>query len=234
MPFADSAIRYDAETGRIYVVDPFSECCMDISFSPSRCSEPPPVARLLQEEELEGRYPQRRSRGFFASARAAVSAFPTDSLDRDLYASLASAAAAVLVPTFAVGRALAIASALVVAPGIGVAAIGFEAAVGFNSASVRWFQPVTNAAGAEAVRGAQVIAGAWNLRAPSPSSDLAGGENRVGGAAAATATPPPSPRRRVPRLPEQEDSDDDDDDTYVRMDFARPDNKKCDSPQRGW
>ncbi|EPY74485.1 hypothetical protein CB1_001993004 [Camelus ferus] len=34
VPFADSAIRYDAETGRIYVVDPFSECCMDISLSP--------------------------------------------------------------------------------------------------------------------------------------------------------------------------------------------------------
>ncbi|KAB0402961.1 hypothetical protein E2I00_013643, partial [Balaenoptera physalus] len=33
------------------------------------------------------------------------------------------------------------------------------------------------------------------------------------------------------RRPEQEDSDDD---TYVRMDFARPDNEKFDSPQRGW
>ncbi|KAM5196019.1 insulin receptor substrate 4 [Hipposideros larvatus] len=233
VPFADRAIRYDAETGRIYVVDPFSECCMDISVSPSRCSEPPPVARLLlQEEELERRHPQSRSRGFFASASTAVSAFPTDSLDRDLYASLASAAAAVLVPTFAVGRALAIASVLVVAPGIGAAALGFDAAIGFNSASVRCFQPVTNAAGAEAVRGAQVVAGAWNPRAPNPSSDLAGAENLAGGAAAAAATPPPSPGRWVPRPPEREDSDDDDDDTYVRMDFARPDNKKFDSPKR--
>ncbi|XP_032968817.1 insulin receptor substrate 4 [Rhinolophus ferrumequinum] len=235
VPFADSAIRYDAETGRIYVVDPFSECCMDISLSPSRCSEPPSVARLLQEEELERRHPQSRSPDFFASARAAVSAFPTDSLDRDLYASLASAAAAVLVPTFVVGRALAIASALVVAPGIGAAVVGFEAAVGFNPASVRWFQPVANAAGAHAARGAQVVARAWNPRAPNPSSDLAGGENRAGGAAAAAAaaTPPPSPSRRVPRPLEREDSNnDDDDDTYVRMDFARPDNQKFDSPQR--
>ncbi|XP_039089420.1 insulin receptor substrate 4 [Hyaena hyaena] len=215
VPFADSAIRYDAETGRIYVVDPFSECCMDISLSPSRCSEPPPVARLLQEDELERRRPQSRSQSFFASARAAVSAFPTDSLERDLSASLASAAA----PAVAVGRALAAASALAVAPGFGAAARGLEAAAGLDSASVRWFQPVASAAAAQAVRGA-----------PDPGADLARGE--IG--AAAAAPPPPPPRRRVPSPPEREDSDDDDDDdTYVRMDFARPDNKKFDSPHRG-
>ncbi|XP_004440534.2 PREDICTED: insulin receptor substrate 4 [Ceratotherium simum simum] len=231
VPFADSAIRYDAETGRIYVVDPFSECCMDISLSPSRCSEPPPVARLLQEEELERRRPQSRSQSFFASARAAVSAFPTDSLERDLSASVASATASAAAPNLAVGRALAAASALAAAPGIGAAAAGFEAAAGFDSASVRWFQPVANAADAEAVTGAQDVASGSNPRAQNPSADLAGGENGTGEAAAAAAVPPPPPpRRRVLRPPEREDSDDDD--TYVRMDFARPDNKKFDSPQR--
>ncbi|OWJ99126.1 hypothetical protein Celaphus_00009781 [Cervus elaphus hippelaphus] len=212
VPFADSAIRYDAETGRIYVVDPFCECCMNISLSPSRCCERPPVARLLLREELERRRPQSRSQSFFAAARAAISAFPTDSLERDLSASFAAAAAAV--PTLAVGRALAAASALVAAPGIGAAAAGLEAAAGFDSASVRWFLPVANAAGA-AVRGAQDVAGGSNRRAPNPSADLAGGENRAGGAAAAAAAPPPSPGRgRVPRPPEREDSDDDD--TYSR------------------
>ncbi|XP_026945427.1 insulin receptor substrate 4 isoform X1 [Sagmatias obliquidens] len=230
VPFADSAIRYDAETGRIYVVDPFSECCMDISLSPSRCSEPPPVARLLLEEELERRRPQSRSQSFFAAARAAVSAFPTDSLERDVSASLAAAAATA--PTLAVSRALAAASTLVAAPGSGAAAAGLEAAAGSDSASVSRFQPAANAAGAEVVRGAQDVAGGSNPRAQNPSADLAGG-NRAGGAAAAAAAPPPSPGRgRAPRPPEQEDSDDDD--TYVRMDFARPDNEKFDSPQRGW
>ena len=232
VPFADSAIRYDAETGRIYVVDPFSECCMNISLSPSRCSERPPVARLLLLEELERRRPQSRSQSFFAAARAAISAFPTDSLERDLSASFAAAAAAAAVPTLALGRALAAASALVAAPGIGAAAAGLEAAAGFDSASVRWFLPVADAAGA-AVRGAQDVAGGSNPRPPNPSADLAGGENRAGGAAAAVAAPPRSPGRgRVPRPPEREDSDDDD--TYVRMDFARRDNGKFDSPQRGW
>nr|CAZ66650.1 insulin receptor substrate 4 [Sus scrofa] len=233
VPFADSAIRYDAETGRIYVVDPFSECCMDISLSPSRCSEPPPVARLLLEEERGRRRPPSRQQSFFASARAAVSAFATDSLQRDLSASLASVAAAV--PTLAVGRAIAAASSLVAAPGIGAAAAGFEAAAGIDSASVRWLQPVANAAGAEAARGAQDAAGSSNPRAPNPSADLAGGENAAGGAAAAAAAPPPSPGgARLPSPPARDDSDDDDDDTYVRMDFARPDNEKFDSPQRGW
>uniref|UniRef100_G3TJ65 Insulin receptor substrate 4 n=1 Tax=Loxodonta africana TaxID=9785 RepID=G3TJ65_LOXAF len=210
VPFADSAIRYDAETGRIYVVDPFSECCMDISLSPSRCSEPLPVARLRQEEEQERRRPQSRSRSFFAGARAAVSAFPTDSLERDLSAFLASAAAA---PTLVVGRALAAASALAAAPGIGAAAAGLEATAGFDSASARWFLPVANAAAAaaaEAIRGFQNIAEDWNPEGSNPSADPARGENEA------------SP---VPRPPEREDSDDDDD-TYVRMDFARPDNKK--------
>lgn len=233
VPFADSAIRYDAETGRIYVVDPFSECCMDISLSPSRCSEPPPVARLLLAEELQRRCQESRSRSLFASARAAVSAFPTESLERHLYASLASAAASVLVPTLVVARALAAASTLIMAPGLGAAAASFEAAAGFNSASVRWLQPVANAASAEALRGAQVVARAWNPRALNPSSDLARGENQAGGAAAAAAAPPPSPGRPVPTPPERENSDDDDD-AYIRMDFARPDNKKFDSPQRGW
>ncbi|KAG5194174.1 hypothetical protein JEQ12_020535 [Ovis aries] len=232
VPFADSAIRYDAETGRIYVVDPFSECCMNISLSPSRCSERPPVARLLLREELERRRPQSRSQSFFAAARAAISAFPTDSLERDLSASFAAAAAAAAVPTLALGRALAVASALVAAPGIGAAAAGLEAAAGFDSASVRWFLPVADAAGA-AVRGAQDVAGGSNPRAPNPSADLAGGENGAGGAAAAVAAPPRSPGRgRVPRPPEREDSDEDD--TYVRMDFARRDNRKFDSPQRGY
>ncbi|XP_066213625.1 insulin receptor substrate 4 [Saccopteryx leptura] len=222
VPFADRAIRYDAETGRMYVVDPFSECCMDISLSPSRCSEPSPVARLLQEDEQERRRrPQSRAQSFLASARAAVSAFPTDNLDRDLYASLPSASV-VVAP--AVGRAIAAASALAAAPGMGAAAWGFQAAAGLNSASVRCFQPVANAAGAEAGGGAV----GPNPRAPNPSADL---ENLAGGAAA--AAPPPPPRRRVPRPPEREDSDNDDD-TYVRMDFARLNNKKFDSPPRGW
>ncbi|XP_029785544.1 insulin receptor substrate 4 [Suricata suricatta] len=228
VPFADSAIRYDAETGRIYVVDPFSECCMDISLSPSRCSEPPPVARLLQEEELERRRPQSRSQSFFASPRAAVSAFPTDSLDRDLSTSLASAAA----PALPVGRAVAAASALAAAPGICAAARGLEAAAGLDSASVRWLRPVASAAAAEAVRGAPDVARGSNPRAPNPVADLARGENR----AAAAAPPPPPPRRRMPSPQEREleDSDDDDDDTYVRMDFSRSDNNKFDSPHRGW
>uniref|UniRef100_H0XXI8 Insulin receptor substrate 4 n=1 Tax=Otolemur garnettii TaxID=30611 RepID=H0XXI8_OTOGA len=220
VPFADSAIRYDAETGRIYVVDPFSECCMDISLSPSRCSEPPPVARLLQHEEQNRRRPQSRSQSFFAASRAAVSAFPTDSLEGDLSAFSAVAAGLAATP-LAVGRALAVASALAVAPGIGSAAAGWEAAFGFNSASARWFPPVANAADAEAVRGAQDRARVSNLGAQNPSADLVG-------AAAAAPVPPPPPRRWVPRPPEREDSDndqDDDDDIYVRMDFARPDKK---------
>uniref|UniRef100_A0A452QFJ3 Insulin receptor substrate 4 n=1 Tax=Ursus americanus TaxID=9643 RepID=A0A452QFJ3_URSAM len=237
VPFGDSAIRYDAQTGRIYVVDPFSECCMDISLSPGRYSEPPPVARLLQEEQrLERRRPQSRSQSFFGSARAAVSAFPTDSLERDLSAPFASAAAAsAAVPALALSRAVAAASAsaLAVAPGIGAAARGLDAAAGFDSASVRWFRPVAGAAASEAVRGAQNVAGGSNPRAPNPSADLAGGEN-----GAAAAAPPPPPRRPVPSPPELEESDnddddDDDDETYVRMDFARPDYKKFDSPRRG-
>lgn len=235
VPFGDRAIRYDAETGRIYVVDPFSECCMDISLSPGRCSEPPPVARLLQEEQPpERRRPQSRSQSFFGSARAAFSAFSTDSLERDLSSPLAAAAAAsAAAPALALSQAFAAASALVVAPGVGAAARGLEAAAGFNSASARWFQPVAGAAAAaaaEAVRGAPNVAGGSNLRAPNPSADLAGGEN-----GAAAAAPRPPPRRPVPRPPGREDPDEDDDDDniYVRMDFARPDNKKFDSPRRG-
>lgn len=129
-------------------------------------------------------------------------------------------------PTLVVGRALAAASALAAVPGIGAAAAGFEAASGFDSSSVRWFQPVANAAGAGAVRRAPDAAGGSTPRAPDPSAGLAGGENGVGGAA-----PPPPPRHRLPSPPGREDSDDDD--TYVRMDFARTD-KKFDSPQRGW
>ncbi|XP_069320521.1 insulin receptor substrate 4 [Eulemur rufifrons] len=245
LPFAEGAIRYDAETGRIYVVDPFSECCMDISLSPSRCSLPPPVARLLQEAERERRRPQSRSQSFFAAARAAVSAFPTDSLEGELSASSASAAAFAAAPTLAVGRALAAASALAAAPGIGSTAAGWEAAAGLDSASARWYQPVANAADAGAVRGTQNSAFVWNLGAPNPPADLVRGENGAGGAlaaaaaaaaaAASAAAPPPPPRGpRVPRPPERGDSDDDDDDdTYVRMDFTRPDNK-FDSPKRGW
>uniref|UniRef100_A0A2K5EQ71 Insulin receptor substrate 4 n=1 Tax=Aotus nancymaae TaxID=37293 RepID=A0A2K5EQ71_AOTNA len=229
LPFADSAIRYDAETGLIYVVDPFSECCMDISLSPSRCSEPPPVARLLQEEEQEGRRPQSRSQSFFAAARAAVSAFSTDSLERDLSPSYVPAVASAAAPTLAVRQLVAAASTLAAAPGIGAAA----AAAGFDSASVRWFQPVANAAGAEeAVRGAQDNAGGSSPGAHNPSANLPRGENRAGGAAAAAAAPEPPPRsRRVPRPPETDDSDHDDD-TYVRMDFATP-NNQFDSPKRG-
>ncbi|XP_077003086.1 insulin receptor substrate 4 [Tamandua tetradactyla] len=229
VPFADRAIRYDAETGRIYVVDPFSECCMDISLSPSRCSEPAPVARLLQEEQQERRRPQNRSQSFLVAARGAVSAFPTDRLERDFSASSASAAASVIAPTLSVGRALATASALAAVPGIGAAAAGFEAAAGFDSTSVRWFQPVANAAEAAAVREIQGAAGGSN------PEDLDSDEDGDGGAAAAAAAaaPPPPPRRRpVPRPPGREDSEDDE--TYVRMDFVRPDNKKFHSPKRGW
>ncbi|XP_008057990.1 insulin receptor substrate 4, partial [Carlito syrichta] len=230
VPFADSAIRYDAETGRIYVVDPFSECCMDIFLSPSRCSEPPPVARLLLEEEQEGRRPQNHSQSFFAAARAAVSAFQTDSLERDPSSASAPAAASAGEPTLAVGRALAAASALAAAPGIGAAAARFEAVAGLGSASARWLQPVANAAEAEAaVRRAQDFAGGSSPGAPNLPAYLARGENAAGPAAAA----PPPRRRRIPRPPEREDSDDDDD-TYVRMDFARPNNKKFDSPKKGW
>ncbi|XP_006871122.1 PREDICTED: insulin receptor substrate 4 [Chrysochloris asiatica] len=226
VPFADRAIRYDAETGRIYVVDPFSECCMDISLSPSRCSEPPPVARLLQQEEQESRRPRNRSQSFFTAARAAVSAFPTDNLESDLAAAAA--------PPLAVGRALAAASALAAVPGIGAAAAGLEAAAGLDSAPVRWLLPVANvAAAAEAVRGFQSLAGGSNPEAPNPSADPARGENGPSGAAAAAPLPPPRRRRPVPRAPELPDSDDDDD-IYVRMDFGRPDNKKFDSPRRGW
>ncbi|XP_024407406.3 insulin receptor substrate 4 [Desmodus rotundus] len=221
LPFADRAIRYDAETGRIYVVDPFSECCMDISLSPSSCSEPPPVARLLQEE-LDRRHPQSRSQTFFASARASVLAFPTERLERDLYASLASATAVVLAPTLATGRALVAASALTAAPGLGAAPAGCEPDAGLNSAYLRWFQLVDNAAGAEAVRGAQVVAGGSNPRAPNPAADLAGGENEAGGGTAAAAAPTPPSHRRGPRPPDREDSDNN---TYVRNDSARPEDK---------
>ncbi|XP_055981785.1 insulin receptor substrate 4 [Sorex fumeus] len=217
-PFADSAFRYDAETGRIYVVDPFSECCMDISLSPSRCSEPPPVARLRQEEEQERRSAPSRSQSS-ASARAAASAFPADSLEGNPSASAAA-------PTLAMGPALAAASALAAAPAVGSAAAGF----GVDSAPARWFQLVANGAGAEAERGAQEIAGGPNRRAPNPFEALAGGENGARGAAAAAAAPPvPPPRRRVPRPPERDDSDDDDS-TYVRMDFSRADNEESDAP----
>ncbi|XP_037677625.1 insulin receptor substrate 4 [Choloepus didactylus] len=228
VPFADGAIRYDAETGRIYVVDPFSECCMDISLSPSRCSEPPPVARLLQEEEQERRRPQNRSPSFLAAARGAVSALPTDSFERDFSASAAAASASA--PTLAVGRALAAASALAAAPAVGAAAAGLEAAAGFDSASIRWFQPVANAAEAAAIREIRDTARGSNPEVQNPPADLDRGEN--GGGEAASAAPPPPPRRRglVPRPPEPEDSDNDD--TYVRMDFARPDNEKFDSPKR--
>ncbi|XP_016054166.1 PREDICTED: insulin receptor substrate 4 [Miniopterus natalensis] len=230
LSFGDRAIRYDAETGRIYVVDPFSECCMNTSLYPSHCSEPPPVARLLQEEELERRRPQSFSQSIFESARAAVSAFPTDSLERDLSASLGSAAAVVPAPTLPVGPALAAASTLPATPGMGAAALGFEAAPGFNSASVRWFQPVANAAGAEAVRGARVDAGGSNPRSRNPSADLARDENGANRAAFAAAAPPLPPRHWLPRLPAREDSDEDD--PYVRMDFARPEDKKFDSPPK--
>uniref|UniRef100_G1T082 Insulin receptor substrate 4 n=1 Tax=Oryctolagus cuniculus TaxID=9986 RepID=G1T082_RABIT len=230
VPFADSAIRYDAETGRIYVVDPFSECCMDISRSPSRCSDPPPVARLLQEEEHGRRHPPSRSQTFFAAARTAVSAFPTDSLDRDLSASSAPAAAWAAAPTLAVGRALAAASALAAAPGIGAAAASFEAAAGFDSASARWFQPVVAAAAAAAaLSGVQDIAGGSSPGAPNPPADLVRGENGAGRA----ATPPrPLRRRWVRRPPEREDSDSDN--FYLRMGLVKPDYKKFNSPKRGW
>ncbi|XP_021097266.1 insulin receptor substrate 4 isoform X2 [Heterocephalus glaber] len=232
VPFADSAIRYDAETGRIYVVNPFSELCMDISLSPSRRSEPPPVARLLQEEQ-DTRCSQSRSQSFFAAVRAAVSAFLTDGHQRAISAAPSSAAAPAEAPTLAVGRGLAAASALAVAPGLGAAAAGLEAAAGFDSASPRGFQPVADAAGTEAVREALDNAGGANPRTPNPPADLARGENAAGGAAAAAEGPPPPPRHRwVPRPPEREESEDEDE-TYVRMDFARPDNKKFHSPKRG-
>ncbi|KAM5221491.1 LOW QUALITY PROTEIN: insulin receptor substrate 4 [Ctenodactylus gundi] len=232
VPFADSAIRYDAETGRIYVVDPFSECCMDISLSPRRGSEPPPVARLLlQEEEPWRRRPQSLSQSFFAAARAAVSAYPTDSLQREISAALALAAAPARAPNLAVGRALAVASALAAAPGIGAAATGFEAEAGFDSASARGFQPVAPVADAETGREAQDTADDSYPGAPNQAADLQGGGNGAGGVAAAAADPPPPPRHRwVPRPLEREDSEDEED-PYVRMDFSRPD--KFDSPKRG-
>ncbi|OBS60414.1 hypothetical protein A6R68_08462 [Neotoma lepida] len=222
VPFADTAIRYDAQTGQIYVVDPFSECCMDVSLSPGRCSEWPPVARLLQEEVQERRCQQSRSQSLFANIRAAVSAFPTDSLDRDFSAASARVAVPAGAPLLAVSRALAVISALAAAPGFGSVFAGFQASAGFDSASVRWFQPVANALGAQAVRGVQDIGAGWN---PGALNQAARGEDLVAGAAA----PPPPPRqRRVQRPPERADSEDndDDDDIYVRMDFARRDYKK--------
>ncbi|XP_075395605.1 insulin receptor substrate 4 isoform X2 [Tenrec ecaudatus] len=224
VPFAESAIRYDAETGRIYVVDPFSECCMNITLSPSRCLEPPPVARLLQEEEPRRRPPRSRSRSSFAASRGAVSAFPTDSLERELAAATAAAAA----PTLAVRRALAAVSVLAAVPGIGAAAAGLEAAAGFDSA--RWFLPVANAAAAAAVRGFQNLTRGSNPRAPNAAADRAGRASgaRGGPGAAAAAPPSPPPRRRrrrpVPRPRVQAESDEEEDETYVRMDFARRDN----------
>ncbi|XP_005404729.1 PREDICTED: insulin receptor substrate 4 isoform X2 [Chinchilla lanigera] len=234
VPFADSTIRYDAETGRIYVVDPFSECCMDISLSPSRYSEPPLVARLLQEEEQEIRRSQSRSQSFFAAARAAASAFPIDSLQREIPAAPSSAAAPPAAPTLAIARVLAAASALAVAPGLGAAAAGLENAAGFDSASARWLRPVANAADSEAVREAPDNASGFNPRAPNPAAGLARGENAAVGAAAAADAPPPPPRHPwVPRTPERDESEDDDNDTYVRMDFTGPDNNKFHSPKRG-
>ncbi|XP_050998142.1 insulin receptor substrate 4 [Acomys russatus] len=233
VPFADSAIRYDAQTGRIYVVDPFSECCMDISLSPGRCSEPPPVARLLQEEVQERRRQQSRSQSLFANTRAAVSAFPTDSLDRDFPAASAGVAAQAEAPLLAVSQALAVVSGLAVAPSIGALFAGFQAAAGFDSASAPWFQPVANALGAPAVRGVQDIAAGWN---PAALNQAARGEDLAAGAAAPPPPPRPSPVLRPPeRAGSEEDNDDngdddddndDDDDIYVRMDFARRDNKK--------
>uniref|UniRef100_A0A8C2QDR0 Insulin receptor substrate 4 n=1 Tax=Cricetulus griseus TaxID=10029 RepID=A0A8C2QDR0_CRIGR len=223
VPFADSAIRYDVQTGEIYVVDPFSECCMDISLYPSRCFQPPPVARLLQEEVQERRRPQSRSQSLFANTRAAVSAFPTDSLDRDFPAASAGVVLPDGEPLLAVSRALAIVSALAAAPGFGAIFAGFQSTPGYDSASARCFQPVANALGAQAVRGVQDIAAGWN---PGALNQAAGGEDLAAGAAA----PPLPPRqRRVLRPPERADSEDDEDDgddIYVRMDFARRDYKK--------
>ncbi|CAH6779677.1 Irs4 [Phodopus roborovskii] len=223
VPFADSAIRFDVQTGQMYVVDPFSECCMDISLSPGRCSEPPPVARLLQEEVQERRRPQSRSQSLFANTRAAVSAFPTDSLDRDFPAASAGVVVPAGAPILAVSRALAVVSALAAAPGFGAIFAGFQATVRFDSASARRFQPVANALGAQAVRGAQDIAAGWN---PEALNQAARGEEL---AARAAAPPPPPRQRRVLRPPERadsEDNDEDDDEIYVRMDFARRDYKK--------
>ncbi|CAO2622852.1 Insulin receptor substrate 4 [Lemmus lemmus] len=224
VPFGDRAIRYDALTGQIYVVDPFSECCMDISLSPGRYSEPPPVARLLLQEEVqERRRPQSRSQSLFANTRAAVSAFPTDSFDRDFPAASARFAVLTEEPLLAVSRALAVVSALAAAPGFGVIFAGFQSTARFDSASSRWFQPVANALGAQVVRGVQDIAAGWNHGA---GNQAAGGEDL---AARAAAPPSPPRQRRVLRPPESEDSednDDDDDDIYVRMDFARRDYKK--------
>ncbi|KAL1766608.1 insulin receptor substrate 4 [Sigmodon hispidus] len=221
VPFADSAIRYDVQTGQMYVVDPFSECCMDISLSPVRCSERPPVARLLQEEVQERRCPQSRSQSLFANTRAAVSAFPTDSLDRDFPAPSARVVVPAGAPLLAVSRALAVISALAAAPGFGAVFSGFHATAGSDSASVRWFQPVDNALGAQAVRGPQDIAAGWN---PAALNQAARGEDL---AAQAAAPPPPPRQRRVLRPPERADSEDnEDDEIYVRMDFARRDYKK--------
>eukprot|EP00073_Rattus_norvegicus_P055798 XP_235721.7 PREDICTED: insulin receptor substrate 4 isoform X1 [Rattus norvegicus] len=222
VPFADSAICYDTQTGQIYVVDPFSECCMDASVSPSRYSEPPPVAR--QEEVQERRRPQSGSQSLFANTRAAVSAFPTDSLDRDFPAASAVIAAPAGAPLLAVSRALAVASALAAAPSTGAVFVGFPVAAG-DSASARWFQPVANAPGAQAEREVRDIAAGWN---PGTLNQAANGEDLAAGAAA----PPPPPRHhRVLRPPERADSEDnyddeDDDNIYVRMDFARRDYKK--------
>lgn len=224
VPFADSAIRYDALTGEMYVVDPFSECCLDVSLVPGRYSHPPPVARLLLQEEVqERRRPQSRSQSLFANVRAAVSAFPTDIFDRDFPAVSARVADVTEEPLLAVSQALAVVSALAAAPGFGVLFGGFQSTARFDSASSRWFQPVANALGAQVVRGVQDIAAGWNHGA---GNQAAGGEDLAAGAAA-----PPSPprQRRVLRSPESEDSeddDDDDDDIYVRMDFARRDYKK--------
>ncbi|XP_004642674.1 insulin receptor substrate 4 isoform X2 [Octodon degus] len=237
LPFPDSTIRYDAETGRIFVVDPFSECCMDISLSPSRSSEPPLLARLLQEEEQETRRSQSRSQSFFAAARAAISAFPTDNPQREISNAPSSAAALATAPTVGLGRVLAAASALQVAPGLGAAAADLQTAAGFNSTSTHCFQPVANAADMQAVREALDNAAGSNLRVPNPAADLARGENAAGGVDAAAEAPPPPPRHRwVPRPPETDKSEDDNDDTdntYVRMDFARPDNKEFHSQKRG-
>ncbi|XP_054978048.1 insulin receptor substrate 4 isoform X2 [Sorex araneus] len=210
---------------RIYLVDPFSECCMDISLSPGRCSEPPPVARLRQEEEQERRRAASGSQSS-ASAGAAASASPAGSQERNPSASAAAAA-----PNVAVGPALAAASALAASPAIGRAAAGMGVAAGLDSAPARWFQLVASGAGAEAGRGAREVAGGPNRRVPNPFEDLAGGEDAARGAAAAAAAPPvPPPRRRVPRPPVRDDSDDDEDSTYVRMDFSRADDEESDAP----
>lgn len=200
VPFADSALRYDPETGRIYVVDPFSECCMGISLSPNLCSE----------EEPERGGPSRRS-----------PAGPNDSLDG--HPSGAAAAPWALV----VGPALAAASVLAAAPDLGAAAASMEVAAAWDSASVRRLPLVANAAGP--ARGAPEISPGPPRRAPNPFAAPARGDNEPPRAAAAAAAPSvPPPRRRVPRPPERDDSDDDD--TYVRMDFGRADNKDFDAP----